>query len=1087
MIISHFNSKTLALFLCITIFNFSKGQITGTSYGGSVFGSGEIFTNHWEYVGTTGNLNCDDGNILTTDSYHNGFCFNSDSTNNGYIEVGGGNVHALTTNNHIWSYDWFTNSVVHFNGTNWESFSYFDISNQFQINDFFQIGGSDTMYFSNVTPSGLDTFYMHDGTNLTKFHAANSILGNSIYDFRVVNDRCFILTDAGFHSLDGSGLQTEPLSTTFSISSYNNLLLGDFYQDEIMLILNGNTGTQGLLYYSGGLWVNFNEINSSLSSNNIEEVRTKSNGEFWISTNQGLDYFDGVTWINYNSSNSNLLSNSGNNLFISPNDELWVVNGIDIQHFNGSTWQNYQLAAGVNIQKVKFDLNNNPIFGSYGNFQGTITYIANSALNEISFPSANFYFNTMDVDEKNKLWIDNGYEVEVYDLPSLQKLFTYENIQNTLSAGLFVKSDVVLAVCTTDVGVGATAPYGIFHLIDNVFDSIPFLFDDEYLLSANDVAPLDVSSNDVFTTGNANQITNLSIIQGPHNGTAMVLSPSDPIIFTPNLNFVGADSFQYAYCQYNSQVFCDTAWVHLDFSLQDSLDAVNDLILVNLNDSAILDFLSNDAYDSLNYSFDYLSGPFHGSLTAPYSNTPSYYATTPFIGQDSIAYILCSDSAQSFCDTALILIELNLNPLAAFPDSVLVTLGTSNTINPTLNDSLFGGPVSAEITSPPTYGSGSFNANNVFTYSPSSIYPGLDTIYYRICHQNIPSYCDTSFIVFYIDSFPSDSIWPGDVNLDGVVDAWDILPVGTAFGSSGPIRLNGSTLWMAQSCLDWQDDFNNNVNYKHGDCDGNGLIDSVDVDVINLNYGLSSSKESGQKSVDGIPLFFEFPEQTYTAGSLVTGAIHVGIVDTPALDFYGIAFSINYDNTIIKDGSMEISFTNSWVSPSNSIIDISKDFWMNNQVDYGLCKTNQLASSGYGPIATVSFEIEENIANDITRNLALSFNNVLAIDKDQGILEIDTKSDTIELTQSIQSTYLRDEYPVVKLYPNPAKDILNIQSTEKIESMLIQNILGQCIYDNRIVLTDHFNLDIAKLKSGIYLLNILTHNKHSKVISFVKE
>lgn len=61
-------------------------------------------------------------------------------------------------------------------------------------------------------------------------------------------------------------------------------------------------------------------------------------------------------------------------------------------------------------------------------------------------------------------------------------------------------------------------------------------------------------------------------------------------------------------------------------------------------------------------------------------------------------------------------------------------------------------------------------------------------------------------------------------------------------------------------------------------------------------------------------------------------------------------------------------------------------------------------------------------------------------------------------------------------YPNPAKDMLTLKANENIETITIFNILGQKVISQKIgALTS--TIDIAKLSSGNYILNVSINNQ----------
>jgi uncharacterized repeat protein (TIGR01451 family) len=71
------------------------------------------------------------------------------------------------------------------------------------------------------------------------------------------------------------------------------------------------------------------------------------------------------------------------------------------------------------------------------------------------------------------------------------------------------------------------------------------------------------------------------------------------------------------------------------------------------------------------------------------------------------------------------------------------------------------------------------------------------------------------------------------------------------------------------------------------------------------------------------------------------------------------------------------------------------------------------------------------------------------------------------------------------LYPNPAKNILNLETKKniKISSLSIYNVLGQLV---QVITSPNKTIDVSELKSGNYLVKIVTDNGSSSV-KFLKE
>ena len=77
------------------------------------------------------------------------------------------------------------------------------------------------------------------------------------------------------------------------------------------------------------------------------------------------------------------------------------------------------------------------------------------------------------------------------------------------------------------------------------------------------------------------------------------------------------------------------------------------------------------------------------------------------------------------------------------------------------------------------------------------------------------------------------------------------------------------------------------------------------------------------------------------------------------------------------------------------------------------------------------------------------------------------------------------EVSKIKMYPNPATNILNIESVLAIEKVEIYNVLGQQVISvapNRELVT----LDVASLKSGVYVVKTSVNGNVSST-RFIKE
>lgn len=86
---------------------------------------------------------------------------------------------------------------------------------------------------------------------------------------------------------------------------------------------------------------------------------------------------------------------------------------------------------------------------------------------------------------------------------------------------------------------------------------------------------------------------------------------------------------------------------------------------------------------------------------------------------------------------------------------------------------------------------------------------------------------------------------------------------------------------------------------------------------------------------------------------------------------------------------------------------------------------------------------------------------------------------------SIFNTYLKTSESILKstlkIYPIPAKNEINISSSEKIENISVYNSLGQFLFDSKIS-----KINIEKLEKGLYFLKIKTTSSET-VEKFMKQ
>ena len=316
----------------------------------------------------------------------------------------------------------------------------------------------------------------------------------------------------------------------------------------------------------------------------------------------------------------------------------------------------------------------------------------------------------------------------------------------------------------------------------------------------------------------------------------------------------------------------------------------------------------------------------------------------------------------------------------------------------------------------------------------------------------------------------SSEVWPGDCNDDLVANNVDLLSIGLAYGNTGSTRAGATLSWVGQSATNWATGISY-VNDKHVDTNGDGIIDSLDAEAISLNYGLTHTKLGG-KTGSGPELVPNFLGITsYSAGDVVTASIDYGSIDTPVANVYGIAYTIEYDPTLIVDTTIMLNFSGGWFNGGGNNLTLYKVFDTPGRIEVAQTKTDHASRAGYGSIASVSYVIQEDLAGktNLEYDMVLRIVDVRAIDHNGNDVNAKTgiASATIDGVVGIEDNLAEK----VGLYPNPTNDVVTILTGSiEIENIEVLDMLGKQIS----VGVDNNTIDFSGNDKGIYLLKLST-------------
>lgn len=325
------------------------------------------------------------------------------------------------------------------------------------------------------------------------------------------------------------------------------------------------------------------------------------------------------------------------------------------------------------------------------------------------------------------------------------------------------------------------------------------------------------------------------------------------------------------------------------------------------------------------------------------------------------------------------------------------------------------------------------------------------------------------------------TVWPGDVNQNGVVNNIDLLPIGLAYNFFGPERDSIATDWAAQEADPWNFSFPGNINFANADCNGDGIINYFyDAFPIYVHYGNTHGTvtpdvfQTGLQGIDP-PLYFDSSQlvEPVLSGGVIHLPLMLGTEDIPVENLYGIAFSIHVDPLVFDVDQTQIDFSQlSWSNPDQDRI-FSVYRASSSRLDVSWVRTDRNDKSGAGFFANTDFIIIDDVVTLQKPGTIIRIDSIKMIDRFSNETTVAGSDLYIELSPNAASgTTVPAEKPVT-ISPNPATDYLYISAPEPVESAVLYDIAGAQIADIHPGKTG-FSWQPGVLPDGIYYCEIQT-------------
>lgn len=322
----------------------------------------------------------------------------------------------------------------------------------------------------------------------------------------------------------------------------------------------------------------------------------------------------------------------------------------------------------------------------------------------------------------------------------------------------------------------------------------------------------------------------------------------------------------------------------------------------------------------------------------------------------------------------------------------------------------------------------------------------------------------------------NDDVWPGDANSDNIVTAADALWVGLGYGQNGPVRPAATLNWVGQPASDWLFNFSaNNVNLKHADCDGNGVINFDDTLAINLNYGFTHNKIEAELAGGEPELWIEAIPDTAGLDQAIDVYVHLAKLDNIVDSIHGLSFTIAWDEWLTQIADVSLDYDNSiFGTPGTDMLTFQKAFLQDGRIDLATTRLNGVNIDGFGEVVHMRIVTIDNLSG--MEHLPFWLENVTAITSSEDPVALTLGADTVVIDPNFTTIIDPDPQHALTMFPNPTKGEVTIANAEDITSIEVLDGLGRVVLRTTNNGSSVVRMNLYSLASGLYRVRAFGKN-----------
>ncbi|HLG03376.1 MAG TPA: T9SS type A sorting domain-containing protein, partial [Bacteroidia bacterium] len=321
------------------------------------------------------------------------------------------------------------------------------------------------------------------------------------------------------------------------------------------------------------------------------------------------------------------------------------------------------------------------------------------------------------------------------------------------------------------------------------------------------------------------------------------------------------------------------------------------------------------------------------------------------------------------------------------------------------------------------------------------------------------------------------NVWPGDCNYDLIANVADALYIGLGYGTTGATRPGANNSWTAQPMNDWTQNFTTS-NYKHADCDGNGIIDANDTLAIFQNYGQThpyrlSAPQELPASTPTLELVANYDTVGYQ--TLVTIDIRLGNSTVPVDSIYGISFRLRTDFNLIDTTLTVVNLNNTWLgTPGTDMFHFRKSFPSAGVVDIAECGTDhQNRLNGQGSIGSLLIVTTDNVSGISVCHFEAS--DITAVTISEAFLTVAAVNDSVVIDPTFLTSVPSENAGGFSMYPNPGTTQVTIRTNNAAQLIEICDMTGRIISTTNV--TGYTTtIDLEDFASSVYFVRVTNGN-----------